>query len=233
MRLHRFIGNFDCSEEYIEIADKEIVNQLTNVLRLGTGDKLILGDGNGHECIGEITERQKNSLTVTIVEHSENKNDPAVSAVLYCAILKRENFELVVQKATEIGVSEIVPIITTRTVKLDIKEERLQKIIKEAAEQSGRGRLPILHAPVKLSEAFDHAKGNDANFFFSLSEITASADGMRTGIRRGLFVGPEGGWTDEEEAGAVAAGCFIISLGSLTFRAETAAIVASYLGTRD
>jgi 16S rRNA (uracil1498-N3)-methyltransferase len=231
MRLHRFIGDFDCAQTSIAIIDKDIVNQLSNVLRLGVGDQLILGDGNGHECIGEISERQKNSLTITVVERSENKNDPTVSTVLYCAILKRENFELVVQKATEIGISDIVPLITTRTVKLDIKEERLLKIIKEAAEQSGRGRLPILHAPMRLHDAFEHAHANDVNFFFALSDTAPSALSM--GNRRGLFVGPEGGWTDEEEVAARTAGCLVVSLGSLTFRAETAAIVASYLGTRD
>lgn len=233
MRLHRFIGDFDFSSSTIEIMDNNIVNQLMNVLRLGVGERLILGDGRGQECVGEISARQKNAITITIIERSTNENDPAVSAVLYCAILKRENFELVVQKATEIGVAEIVPIITTRTVKLDIKEDRLQKIIKEAAEQSGRGRLPILHAPMKLSEAFTYAKNNDVNFFFSLSDITVGADTMSGGTRRGLFIGPEGGWTDEEEAVAATAGCVIVSLGALTFRAETAAIIASYLGTRD
>jgi 16S rRNA (uracil1498-N3)-methyltransferase len=232
MRLHRFIGDFDCSRDVIEITDADTVNQLANVLRLGVGDRLILGDGKRNECIGEISARQKHMLTVTVVERSENKNDPAIFGTLYCAILKRENFELVVQKATEIGIGEIVPLVTARTVKLDIKEDRLQKIIKEAAEQSGRGRLPILHKPIQLFEAFAHAHGNDVNFFFALGDTSASVDALRTGMRRGLFVGPEGGWTDEETAAAQAAGCAIVSLGTLTLRAETAAIIVSYLGTR-
>lgn len=232
MRLHRFIGNFDCSHDTIEISDKDIISQLLNVLRLGVGDRIILADGNGNECTGEISDRQKNMLVITIIERLENNNDPTVSGVLYCAILKRENFELVVQKATEIGIAEIVPLITTRTVKLDIKEERLLKIIKEAAEQSGRGRLPILHKPMKLPEAFEHAHGNDVNFFFALSDIPANNELLHKGMRRGLFIGPEGGWTEEEEGAARNAECSLVSLGLLTFRAETAAIVASYLGVQ-
>lgn len=233
MRLHRFIGAFDCSGNTIEITDTDSINQITNVLRLGVGDRLILGDGNGNECVGEISVRQKNMLGVAVIERSKNINEPIVTTLLYCAILKRENFELVVQKATEIGVAEIVPLITTRTVKLDIKEDRLRKIIVEAAEQSGRGRLPLLHMPMKLSEAFEHAHSNDVNFFFAISDLPANASLVRAGARRGLFIGPEGGWTEDEEAAAGAAGCTIVSLGALTFRAETAAIVASYLGTRD
>lgn len=233
MRLHRFIGNFDCSLDSIEIADKDIINQITNVLRLGVGDRCILGDGNGHECVGEISERQKNMLVIVVVERSENKNEPTVVGILYCAILKRENFELVVQKTTEIGIAEIVPLITTRTVKLDIKEDRLQKIIKEAAEQSGRGCLPILHKPMQLAEACIHARSNDVNFFFALSDMPANDSTLRVGMQRGLFIGPEGGWTEDEEVFARNEGYTIISLGALTFRAETAAIVASYLGTRD
>lgn len=70
--------------------------------------------------------------------------------ILYCAILKHENFELVVQKATEAGIKEIAPIITTRTIKLDIRKDRLEKIIKEAAEQSGRGVVPVWNWPLNL-----------------------------------------------------------------------------------
>ncbi len=233
MRLHRFIGDFDCSLDAIEITDADVVNQIGFVLRLGVGDRLILGNGEGNECIVEISDRQKNAISVNVVERSNNANDPTVAAILYCAILKRENFELVVQKATEIGVAEIVPLITTRTIKLDIKEERLRKIIAEAAEQSGRGRLPLLHRPMRLDEAFEHARGNDVNFFFALGDASEDDVISTAGKRRGLFIGPEGGWTNEEEEAARAAGHMLVSLGALTLRGETAAIVASYLGTRD
>lgn len=231
MRLHRFIGNIDCSLDRIEIVDEEIVNQIVRVLRLGIGDQLILGDGNANECIGEIVDKQKERLVVSVVERFVNANDPAISTVLYCAILKRENFELVVQKATEIGATEIVPVITARTVKLDIKEDRLHKIVKEAAEQSGRGRLPILHAPMSFADALVDARRNAKNFFFDIGDVItvapASAD-----LSRGLFIGPEGGWTEEEVSMARVAGCTIVSFGALTYRAETAAIIATYFGTR-
>ena len=233
MRLHRFIGNVDCSLDRVEIVDEEIVNQIVRVLRLGVGDRVILGDGHANECIGEIIERHKDKLVVSVIERSVNANDPIVSAVLYCAILKRENFELVVQKATEIGVREIVPLITARTIKLDIKEDRLHKIVKEASEQSGRGRLPIVHAPMAFRDALVDARRNVKNLLFDIGDTITDASIVHGTASRGLFVGPEGGWTEEEVLAARDAGCEIVSFGKLTFRAETAAIVASYIGTRD
>lgn len=232
MRLHRFIGPFDCSQKTITITDTNTVSQILLVLRLGVGDRIILSDGNTNECIAEISNRQKNSLTVSVIERYANTNEPSVAGILYCAILKRENFELIVQKATEIGIREIVPLITERTVKLDIKEERLRKIIVEAAEQSGRGRLPLLHEPVRFMNALVDAKRNDANLFFDISDVSVEHIAMQHTKSRGLFIGPEGGWSDDEAVAARAAGFQFVSLGALTFRAETAAIIASYLGTR-
>lgn len=233
MRLHRFIGPFDCSQPRIEISDPDIVNQILRVLRLGVGDQLVLADGKTNECIGEIVDRQKDELVVSVIERYVNTNEPTVSCILYCAILKRENFELVVQKATEIGVREIVPVVSQRTVKLDIKAERLQKIVKEAAEQSGRGRLPIVHSAMPFGDALNHAKHNNINIFFDFSDVPVESIAIHGTQRRGLFIGPEGGWTEAEADAARVAGHAIGSLGALTFRAETAAIIASYLGTRD
>jgi 16S rRNA (uracil1498-N3)-methyltransferase len=152
-------------------------------------------------------------------------------AILYCAVLKKENFELVVQKATEIGVAKIVPVITERTVKLGINMERLHKIIVEACEQSGRGFLPEIVEPMKLEFALKGAESNDANLFFHFSKTKISASDKISG-QVGLFVGPEGGWSDEEVNLAKDHNCKIVSFGDNVFRAETAAIIASYLGVK-
>lgn len=232
MRLHRFIGMFDCAADRIVIADAHIINQIVRVLRLNIGDRLILGDGAGGECQCVIAERGREQLICLVIERVRNTNDPLVSGILYCSILKREHFELVVQKATEIGIREIVPVITARTVKLAINEDRLRTIMIEAAEQSGRGFLPTLHAPMAFSDALTHAAHNAINLFFHFDGIAMASVDMHGKDLRGLFIGPEGGWTDEEVAAARAAGCIHVSLGTLTMRAETAAIVASYLGVQ-
>ncbi len=232
MRLHRFIGDFNLSKDKLTISDKDLVNQIKSVLRLKVGDEIRLEDGKEKSALAEIMSITKTGIEVDVSEVSENKNELPIYGTLYCSILKRENFELVAQKATEIGIKEIVPIISSRTIKLSLKEDRLEKIIKEAAEQSGRGIVPILNKPMKFDDALLHSRGNDLNFFFHpggepLKEIQHEFKKV------GIFVGPEGGW-DEAEEKVVAdlstgAGHYkIANLGPLTLRAETAAIVATY-----
>jgi len=112
MRLHRFIGKFDFSQSRLKIYDEEILKQIRNVLRLKKGDSIILADGKLNEAVVRITESDKKFLEVEILEKSVNKNEPERHGILYCAILKRENFEWVAQKATEVGIKEIVPVIS-------------------------------------------------------------------------------------------------------------------------
>jgi 16S rRNA (uracil1498-N3)-methyltransferase len=234
MRLHRFIGNFNFAESRLKIFDKEILDQIKNVLRLGAGEKIILSDGNLNEALAQINNFKKDYLEVEILEVGKNENEPKVRAVLYCSILKRENFELAAQKAVEVGIAEIVPIVAKRTVKLNLKEERLKKIIREAAEQSGRGRVPVLQPVIDFAEAVEEAEKNNVNLFFDVSgkNIKNFFDSHFRGNDRetvGVFIGPEGGWDEEEIKMARNKNFKIVSLGRLTLRAETAAAVASYV----
>jgi len=235
MRLHRFIGNFDLNKDNFKIFDEEILNQTKNVLRLKKGDSFILADGRLNEAVVKIVELDKKFMEVEILEQTINKNEPETYGILYCSILKRENFELVCQKATEGGIKEIIPLISARTVKLGFKKERLEKIVREAAEQSGRGILPILREPEKFSEALKSAEQNDLNLFFEMDSPLLNKEDLKTEENKkiGIFIGPEGGWSEEElkmvknEVGK--SDKFKMSgLGKTTLRAETAAIVASW-----
>ncbi len=242
MRLHRFIGDFsfeegsasggNFSKNKLTISDKELVNQIKNVLRLKIGDEIRLDDGKEKSALAEIISITRAGIEVDISEVSENKNELPIYGTLYCSILKRENFELVAQKATEIGIKEIVPIISSRTIKLNLREDRLEKIIKEAAEQSGRGIVPKLNKPMKFDDALMHSRANDLNFFFHPGGEPLK--GIKHDFQRvGIFVGPEGGWDEVEEkvVGDLSTGAGhykIANLGPLTLRAETAAIVATY-----
>ncbi len=238
MKLHRFIGNFsaiggsayggDLTQDELVIHEPEFVHQLHTVLRLQKNEELILCDGKGHEARAKILAIDKKFVRVAILSRETIAREPRRQVIAYVAIIKRELFDLIVQKLTEVGVAEIVPIITRRTVKLAIKESRLNSIIREAAEQSGRTTLPLLHAHMEFKKALEHAAANKNNFFFDVSgEARFVIQGASS--RVGIFIGPEGGWEDEEVQAAKDAGCTIASLGSLTLRAETAAIVASYL----
>jgi 16S rRNA (uracil1498-N3)-methyltransferase len=229
MKKHRFIGDFDLSNKKVKSSDKEIINQLRNVLRIKVGDEVILGDGQGNQAEARIKVLQAKSVEFETNQIGKNENEPPISATLYSAILKNENFELVVQKATEIGIAIIQPITTDRTVKLNIRENRLQKIIREAAEQSGRGILPELHSPLPFKEAVKKSIDNDANFFFDQHMNIEHPHDVRIVDRAGIFIGPEGGWTDKEREIAEHFRFHFVNLGKLTLRAETAAIIASYL----
>ena len=226
MKLHRFIGDYRLVAGDFSLKDKEIVHQLTKVLRLHPRENVILCDGRGSEAQGEIVSMEKSTILLKLDAPHTINSEPIRQTILYCAILKRENFEWVVQKTTEIGVTAIVPLITQRTVKQKLNLDRLRKIAQEAAEQSGRGQVPSIREPMALDDAMNHARANDANYFFELNAQKIASSGRPDKI--GLFIGPEGGWDPGENKKAQASGLSIAGLGPLTLRGETAAIVAVY-----
>jgi 16S rRNA (uracil1498-N3)-methyltransferase len=170
MKIHRFIGDFDFKSPTLDILDENIVHQITRVLKLKNGEKIILGDGNRNEIEGEITGIEKNHIKVKVNKKYKNTNESDKHVRLYCAILKKENFELVVQKASEIGVSEIIPMITDRTIKTSLKYERLQSIAHEASELSGRGIVPTIREATSYKIAM--LEENKTKIFFDISGET-------------------------------------------------------------
>lgn len=230
MKIHRFIIPSNLRSDELEITDQDIVGQIKNVLRLKLGEKVIVGDGRGKEVLSEIKKIGKSSVTLKVHRVEENSNETKNSVTLYCSVLKKENFELVVQKATEIGVRYIVPVITERTVKLGLNKERLEKIAKEAAEQSGRGIVPVIFKPMSFEEAVGNTYLAGSKFIFDALGGVFKETSLKGEIA--AFIGPEGGWTEKELALARSKDFTIVSLGKLTLRAETAAIVASYILTK-
>lgn len=230
MKMHRFIGNFDLKKAHLEIKDKLLAHQFGRVLKLEVGERVILGNGQGEEAIYEIEALEPKRVLLRIREERRpNEAEPARYVVLYAAILKRESFEWTVQKAVECGVAEIVPVVSDRTIKKDVKVERLQEIAKEAAEQSGRGRVPLVHPPRSFHDALVHAKENDRNIFYHLTPAPLLGKERGEGERWGVWIGPEGGWTGEEAESARKAKWEIASLGPRALRGETAAAIAVYL----
>lgn len=228
--MHRFIGEFNLSANEILILNKEIVHQVKDVLRLKAGEWIGLSDGAGEDAVAEILASKKGELAVKILERRKNDSEPACGVILYCALLKKDNFEWVVQKAVEVGVNKIVPVLSERTVKADINLKRLEKIIKEAAEQSGRGVLPTVEKPVKLKDALASARSNDKNWWLDANgQVSMRSETAKTYACVGVFIGPEGGWTQAEITLAQTSRCSMVSLGKTILRAETAAVVASYL----
>lgn len=227
-KIHRFIGPYQLATGTLRIDDADLAHQLRSVLKLGIGELIIIGDGSGSEAHCRILRYDSGAVIVEGMSIGRNANELPGRTTLYCALLKADHFELAAQKATEVGISEIVPIITERTVKGSLRVDRVRKIVREAAELAGRGLVPEVREPVAMERVLTEASRNDVNFFFDPSGtlFTGAAKSVR---HAGLWIGPEGGWNEGELELARQVGMRISSLGSLVLRAETAAIVASYL----
>ncbi len=230
MKIHRFINNFKKEGSLIKITDPKIFHQLKKVLKIKSGEVVILSEGNGIDFSTKLKTFGKDFVEFEILEERENQNEPKRKIFLFAAILKRENFEFIIQKGTEIGVEEFFPIITERTVKLDLNLERLRKIAKEASEQSGRGIVPLVNPPLSFADSLQ--KCRELGFAVILNqngkEIERFKDSLKTNSVIGIIIGPEGGWSPREIEEAEKFGIPALTLGRLTLRAETSAILGAF-----
>jgi len=221
MKLHRFIGDFNLTADSLFPEEKELIHQLKSVLKIKQGEKIILCDGKGQEASFSVMFQEKG-----FVFYREGDIVPAwmplKKLTLCLAILKKENFELVVQKATELGIARIIPVLSERTVKTNLNMARITKIAKEAAEQSGRGDVPEILGIFSFKECLA-LEGNKV-----ILQPTCKNKSVFNLNAEIIFVGPEGGWTDEEILSAKQAGASCVSFGPMIMRAETAAIIASF-----
>lgn len=226
MRLHRFFLSIDLGRSPVTVGDADVCHQMHRVLRLEAGDSVIVVDGKGKETQARIAKIDAKTVTLEFGTPRPVAAEPEREVTLFCAVLKRENMEWVVQKATEVGAKRIVPVLSTRTIKTGLKTERLLKIAREAAEQSGRGIVPVIVEPVTFEQAMTMAPARNVFLDFGGDDAWSSA---LHADKVGCWVGPEGGWSDEERQAVKKAGFVIGSLGALTLRAETAAVLATYL----
>ena len=234
MKIHRFITEYTVQNNQIEIMDSELIHQWKNVLKFKIGEQLILSNADGKEALCEISDMNKKEVVLQVISENKNTKEETIrkNVTLYLAILKKENFEFVAQKATELGVTTIVPVKTERTVKQNLNFERLEKIVKEASEQSGRSTIPTLSPIIDFTEAITEGSKKNIKLFFECTGtpfINKNKKDLNQSIS--LFIGPEGGYTEKEITFAKEAGFSIVSISPLTLRGETAAIVAVYIGT--
>ena len=194
------------------------------VLRVRDGEAVEVFDGRGGAFAG--TFEPPNAITVGEPIESR-ESDPPVHLAM--AIIQLEKFELVLQKATELGVASVIPIVTerceVRPERYRGKGERWQKILFEATKQSGRSRIPQLESPAPIE---DIVKRPGRKIVFD-ADHPVSAGGEGGPVT--LFIGPEGGWSEGELEMARANGCRFEQLGPRRLRAETAAIIASAFAT--
>ncbi len=223
-------------EQERAIFSPQQAHQISVVLRMQLGQQVVVLDNLGWEYDAVLVEVGRKRATAVISNKRPVANEPTCELTLYQAMLKRDKFEWVLQKGTEIGVTRFVPIITQRTVAQfkPNKITRWRKIITEAAEQSGRGRLPELTLPMSLENAFMQV---GASTLGVIPWVGATGATIRSTIANqesvpdsmALFIGPEGGFGEEEVDNGRLHSIIPVTLGKRILRAETAAVVASAL----
>ncbi|MFA6136072.1 MAG: RsmE family RNA methyltransferase [Candidatus Paceibacterota bacterium] len=227
MKVHRFFIDKDLSEYNLNLSDSKIINQIKNVLRLKIGEEVSFFNGRD-EVLAKINSLEKDKILFSCKKISIKK-DRGIIVSLYCSVVKKDKFEWIVEKASEVGIFKIIPVISSRTIKTSLNLKRLNDISKEASEQSGRITLPLISDIMTFSQSIEDAKFNKMNVFLNTDIDDRKIPKIGDGESIGIFVGPEGGWTQEESDLAKKNGFLEKSLGNNIFRTETAAIVASYL----
>lgn len=229
--MHRFfLREGDVADENVfVIISEELLNQWTKVLRFRPGEKVILFHDDGKEYFGEITSLSPKIIQGNVTSVRVCDTELPVKIILAQSILKSpDKFEWILQKGTELGVSEFYPIVTKRTERESLnKFDRLQRIILEAVEQSGRVHVPVLHEPIKFEKLFLVPEIVQSQIFIPHFEHSASLSESYGGAKATtICIGPEGGFLDQEVVFAREHGATAVGLGKRILRSETAALAA-------
>lgn len=242
MATHRFfIKQIDPASKEIEFPG-DVAHQIRHVLRLKKGDCVIVMDGEGKAYQVELSRVDSGIATGKIIEVGEVKSELNIHLHLYFPLSKREKVEWILQKGTEIGVYAFHPFISQRSLVQssemnEKRKTRWESIIREAAEQSGRSRMPALHKPESLHKIMEIASASlnkliaawvgEGNRILkdTLTDIRHLVKSIESVPSLGLFVGPEGGFSESEIEALKQTGAETVSLGALVFRMETAAVV--------
>ena len=213
--------------------------QIRRVLRLKDGEKVQFLDNSGWVYDSEIHYSEDGAVSALILNKHFSDTEPYCRISLYIALTQREKFEWILQKCTEAGIARIVPMITERTLirkasDISGKLDRWEKILKEAAEQCGRGRIPEITPAITFEQACTDGKDADLAIFCWEAEKQNSLHEAISPIRDNaseisIMIGPEGGFSDEEAEKALQNGWKAVTLGKRIYRMETAAMAAVIL----
>lgn len=217
-------------------------HHIAKVLRFKEGDSVNLFDGRGGRYEGKLEKIYPDGSVAGTLKRVAAAHDASQARLtLYQGLLKASRWEWLLEKGTELGIHEFVPVITQRTVvqlreeKLDSKAERWSRIILSAAKQCGRRDLPKVAVPIALRDALTQAKTHGPVLAaWEKMAGTSARDSLKEALGPGasavsLFIGPEGGFTDDEIELARAHGAALFGLGGHTLRGETAGLAASAL----
>ena len=236
---HFYTERSNISETQITLTGED-VNHIKNVLRMKPGEELIVCDGEGTDHYCRIASFGRDTVVADILESFGSKAELDTKIYLFQGMPKKDKMELIIQKAVELGVYEIIPVMTKRViVKLDDakkearKLERWQSIAESAAKQSGRGIIPEITEVMDFGQALEYAGTLDVSLIpyenadsseCGMENSRAIVRGLRGKRSVGIFIGPEGGFEESEIEQAVNAGLKCISLGRRILRTETAGL---------
>jgi 16S rRNA (uracil1498-N3)-methyltransferase len=232
MRMHRFyisdIEELSPDDIYIT-HETNFIHQLKNVFRFKVGQKILIFNEKIGEIEVELIKVSKIDMSFKFVQYikeSDINKTLKRQVSLYMSIIKNNNFDLVVEKAVELGVNKIVPVISERTIKNDLNIHRLNRIIKEATEQSGRMSLMVIDDSLYLDTAINKSKDENNIVYFGSIDSNNHTFNRDTNLKKiAIFIGPEGGFSDDEINIFLNKDIKPIGLGDYVLRAETAAIV--------
>jgi 16S rRNA (uracil1498-N3)-methyltransferase len=241
--MHRFFVQTSVLSAPAVTLTGDVAHQIGRVLRMRVGDVVVLLDGSGVEYKARLAEFRDAQIDCEILGSTSGRCEPLHRVDLFLALLnKPDKFEWALQKCTELGAANFTPVTCERSVPGTPEQgrrERWERIIREAAEQSGRCVLPLLHAPMTFREAVKQeggklvkASSGSATHLALMpapgSELSIGAAVLEAGEggNVSLFIGPEGGFAEDELLAATERGIRLVNLGPRTLRSETAAIVA-------
>lgn len=233
--MYRFFVPAEQIQENCAEITGDDVNHIRNVLRMVPGEKVVISGGQGVDYYCIIRDVQSECILLDIERKEAVKTELPVRIVLFQALPKADKMELIIQKAVELGASEIVPVRTRRSVvrldekKATKKQQRWQMIAEAAAKQSGRGIVPEVHEVISFSEALTYAGQLECRLipyelYEDMQETLEQVDKACEGNSIGIFIGPEGGFERGEVEQAMEQGAVPVSLGRRILRTETAGL---------
>ncbi len=228
--MHRFFIGKESIQAGIAVIRGEDAGHIQRVLRLQQGDKICLCDGMGREYTAQISKADKQAVYAEIISERKSDTESAFRVTLYQALPKAGKMELILQKCVELGVAAINPVVTERCVvkqmgggEFEKKRERYQRIVYEAAKQSGRGIVPEVRPLAELKDC--SFETHDLVLFAYEGEHDVRLKQVLRGTAAkeiALVIGPEGGFAEEEAAWLAQRGAKTVSLGNRILRTETA-----------
>ena len=231
---HFFVSPEQVKEEKIYVEGTD-VNHMKNVLRMKIGEELTVNDGEGYQYLCAVETYEADMAVLKILKRTKDESELTSKIYLFQGLPKQDKMELIVQKAVELGVYQVIPVSTKRAVvKLDARKakkkvERWQQIAISAAKQAGRGIIPTVAEVCTYAQALEMAENLDVILIpYELAEGMEETKKMITKIRPGqsvgVFIGPEGGFEKEEVKLAMEAGANPVTLGRRILRTETAGL---------